>query len=450
MHINLFLRPFGNHQAAWRYPGASVAEQLDPATLIGQARTAERGLFDSVFLADAPGLGDNPWNYLLGPLEPLTLLGAIASRTERIGLIGTVSTTYSEPYNLARQMASLDHISRGRAGWNIVTTASSHPARNFGATDRLPHAQRYARAAEYVDVVLALWHSWQPDAIVGDKATGVLADPERVSPIDHRGEFFTVAGPLDIARPPQGHPVLVQAGSSTDGRSFAARYAEAIFTAQETIASGRQFATDVRAQARAAGRDGDAVRILPGLSPVLADTAAQALDIARDLRSLNIADNPLRVLSELVGFDLLDYAVNDPFPVERLVPVEEFQGHASRYGQIVELVRSGTITTVGDLVGWHEGGRGHRYFVGTAAQLADDLIAWVEAGAADGFNLMPALIPDSLDRFVDEVVPILQERGHFRTQYSATTLRGHFTEPVFRRSAARAAVPGLSAAVSGR
>ncbi len=425
MRLNLFLRPLGNHQAAWRHPDVDVADALSIESSIAQARTAERGLFDSVFVADAPGLGNNPWNHLLGHLEPLTLLSAIATRTSRIGLIATVSTSYSEPYNVARQLASLDHLSGGRAGWNIVTTASESAAANFGLAARRPHEERYRRAAEHVDVVLGLWRSWGADAVVDDKERGVLVDPDALVAIDHAGEFFQVRGPIDVPPSRQGHPVLVQAGSSPDGRGFAARYAEAVFTAQESIASGVAFAQDLRALATAAGRGPRDIAVLPGISPLLADTEGAARALAAELHELNVAENPLHVLSELSGVDLVGRALDDPFPVDALVPVEDFQGHASRYGQIVELVRSGQVRTVGDLVTWHEAGRGHRSFVGTPEQLAADLVAWVEAGAADGFNLMPTTLPSSLDLFVDEVVPLLQKAGHHRTRYTTDTLRGH-------------------------
>lgn len=430
MHLNLFLRPFGNHQAAWRHPDVDVHRELHRESLIAQARIAEQGLFDSVFIADSPGVGGNPWNYLLGHLEPLTLLSAVAARTERIGLIGTVSTSYSEPYNVARQLASLDYLSDGRAGWNIVTTASQAAARNFGLTGRPDHSDRYARAAEHTEAVLALWRSWSPEAIVADKESGILVDTSLIREIGHEGEHFRIAGPIDVPPSPQGHPVLVQAGSSPDGKAFAARFAEAVFTAQETPESSLAFARDLRARAAAAGRGDETIAVLPGLSPLLASTEAEARRISAELHDLNIADNPLHVLSELSGIDLVGRPLDAPFPADRLVPVEEFQGHASRYGQIVELVNSGQVRTVGDLVAWHEGGRGHRVFIGTPEALAADLIAWVEIGAADGFNIMPTRVPDDLQVLVDEVVPLLQRAGHYRTEYRTHTLREHITERI--------------------
>jgi len=297
LHLNAFLMAHGHHEAAWRLPGADPEAETDIEHWKRLARIAEAARFDAVFLADAPALWASPAYRPAAALEPLTVLTALAGATERIGLIATASSTYNSPYNLARRFASLDHVSGGRAGWHLVTTAGADAARNFGLPDQPDHADRYDRAQEFLDVVRALWDSWEDGASIGDQATGRYADPDRIRPIDHEGRHYRVRGPLNVPRPPQGHPVLVQAGSSTDGRAFAARNADAVFTAHQTLDAARSFAVDVKNQALLACRDPDQLKILPGIVPVLGRTDAQARELDEQLQSLQVPEYGLDQLA---------------------------------------------------------------------------------------------------------------------------------------------------------
>jgi FMN-dependent oxidoreductase (nitrilotriacetate monooxygenase family) len=355
------------------------------------------------------------------------LLAALAAATEHIGLIATASTSYDEPYNLARRFASVDHVSGGRAGWNIVTTAGADAARNFGLDDTPPHRERYARAAEFVDVATKLWDSWADDAVVADKEAGVHARADRVRGIGHRGTYFRVDGPLNVQRSPQGYPLLVQAGSSEDGRDFAARYAEAVFTAQQTLDEAVSFYKDVKERAAGFGRDPEGIRILPGIVPVIGDTEEQARALDDELDRLIRPEYAVRQLSRTLRVDPerleLDRELPDDIPTE-----DEIEGAKSRFTLIVELARRERLT-VRQLIGRLGGGRGHRTFAGTAEQVADTIEEWYDAGAADGFNVMPAVLPSGLEAFVDRVVPVLQRRGLFRTEYTGRTLRDHYGLP---------------------
>ncbi|MEU4026264.1 LLM class flavin-dependent oxidoreductase [Streptomyces anulatus] len=427
LHLNAFLMSTGHHEASWRLPESPAEADSDIAHYKNLARIAERGRLDSLFLADSPVLMGDPGRRPAAKLEPTVLLTALAGATEHIGLIATASTSYNEPYNLARRFASLDHVSGGRAGWNIVTTAGADAARNFGLDDTPLHHERYRRAAEFVEVSTKLWDSWADDAVVADKENGVHALAERVRAIDHRGEFFRVDGPLNVQRPPQGYPLLVQAGSSEDGKDFAARYAEAVFTAQQTLQEGIAFYRDVKARAAALGRNPDAIKILPGIVPVIGDTEAEAHELDAELDRLIVPEYAKRQLAlrlRIAPDDLdLDAELPDDIPTE-----DEIEGAKSRYTLIVELARREHLT-VRQLIGRLGGGRGHRTFPGTAEQVADTIEHWYDSGAADGFNIMPAVLPSGLEVFVDRVVPILQERGLFRTEYTGSTLREHYGLP---------------------
>ncbi len=427
LHLNVFITGAGHHEASWRLPG-TAPERVDDVHYFREiAQTAERGKFDSIFFADVPAVGRHYDRVAQSSFEPLTLLSALALVTERIGLIGTVSTTYTEPYNLARQFASLDHISRGRAGWNIVTSWSSAAAYNFGVDGRPGHSDRYTRAAEFLDVATALWDSWEDDAVVLDRDAGVYADASRVHRIDHAGTHFRVRGPLDAARSPQGRPVLVQAGSSADGRAFAARYAEGIFTAQVDLDDARVFYRDVKRQAAEFGRDPEAVKILPGLSPIVASTEAEARRIEQDLADLSIPEVGLAHLSaRFDDVDLSGFPLDGPVPLHALPRPEDVQGAQSRSRIIFDLVERKPGLTLRELLHRLAGARGHGTVVGTPEHVADRIVAWFEAGAADGFNIMPPYLPGSFEVFVDEVVPILQRRVVFRTEYEGTTLRDHY------------------------
>lgn len=424
LHLNAFLMSTGHHEASWRLPESNPLAHLDIEHYIRLAQTAERGLFDSIFFADSPVLQGDPGRRPVGKLEPTILLTAIALRTSRIGLIATASTSYNDPYNLARRFASVDWVSGGRVGWNIVTTAGADAARNFGLDDVPDHRLRYEKAAEFVDVATKLWDSWDDDAFIGDKELGIHSDPGKVREINHIGEFFRVAGPLNVPRSPQAYPVLVQAGSSEDGKGFAARYAEAVFTAQQTLEDGKRFYADLKDRARRLGRDPGTVKILPGIVPVIGDTEAHARELDDELTRLIQPEYQRRTLAERFKLPVEALDLDSELPAD-LPSEDEIQGAKSRFTLIVDLARRERLT-VRQLIARLGGGRGHRTFAGTAEQVADTIQEWFTDGAADGFNVMPAALPSGLERFVDEVVPILQERGLFRTEYEATTLRGHY------------------------
>lgn len=424
LHLNAFLMSTGHHEASWRLPESNPYAGTDVNHYAELARIAERGTFDSLFLADSPQLNGDVGRRPLGVLEPLTLLTALVAVTERIGLIATASTSYNSPYNLARRFASLDHVSGGRAGWNIVTTATVDAARNFGLDDLPDHASRYARADEFVQVAQKLWDSWQDDAVVADKAAGVWGDQSKIHPPAHRGEYFSVEGPLNIPRSPQGYPLLVQAGSSEDGKALAARYAEAVFTAQQTFEEARAFYTELKARTIAAGRDPDAIKILPGIVPVIGSTEAEAAAKDRELDEAIVPEYAHRQLASTLRIPLEQLELDRELP-DNLLPEDAIEGAKSRYTLIVELARRERLT-VRRLIGRLGGGRGHRTFTGTPEQVADTIEQWFRGGVADGFNIMPPTLPSSLELFVDHVVPILRSRGLFRSEYTAATLRGHY------------------------
>jgi FMN-dependent oxidoreductase (nitrilotriacetate monooxygenase family) len=423
MHINLFMHGSGHHEAAWRLPASRPASPLDLEHYRHAATIAENAKLDSIFFADGLSTGMDVRRNLMGVLEPIGLLSALAAVTSRIGLIATASSSYQDPFNLARRFASLDHMSNGRAGWNLVTSGSLAEARNFGLDEIPAHSDRYRRAEEFIEVANKLWDSWEDDALVGDKSSGLYVETDRLHAAEHEGEFFKVAGPLGVPRSPQGRPVLVQAGSSEEGRDFAGTYAEAVFTAQRTPAEGQAFYADLKRRAAAAGRDPSQIVILPGISPFIGSTEAEARQVERELHDLVQPEYALKQLSFFLerdfGVDQLDQKL-PPMPAEAAV-----EGHKSRYELIVNLARSEDLT-LRQLIGRLAGGRGHRTMVGTPEQVADDLQLWFENGAADGFNFMPPSIPDQLEVFVDHVVPILRERGLFRTEYEGTTLRDHY------------------------
>ncbi|HEX8865326.1 MAG TPA: LLM class flavin-dependent oxidoreductase [Lentzea sp.] len=425
LHLNLFIHDTGHHEASWRLPESEPLAHIDLAYHQRIAKIAEAAKFDSVFLADSPVLWGTPGRRPSGRLEPTILLTAIAAVTQRIGLIATASTTYNDPFNLARRFNSLDHVSGGRAGWNIVTTAGDDAARNFGLEAQPAHLTRYDRAAEFVEVSKKLWDSWEDDAIVADKAEGVHARDDRVHTIDHVGPHFRVRGPLNVPRSPQGYPLLVQAGSSEDGRDFAARHAEAVFTAQQSLAEAIAFYQDVKRRAVEFGRSPDEVKILPGLVPVIGSTEEEARALDAELERLIVPRYAVAQLATLLRVEHLELDAELPadLPAE-----DDIEGSKSRYTLIVELARRERLT-VRQLIGRLGGGRGHKTFAGTALQVADTIEEWYRAGAADGFNIMPAVLPSGLERFADEVLPILRDRGLFRTEYTGTTLREHYGLP---------------------
>jgi FMN-dependent oxidoreductase (nitrilotriacetate monooxygenase family) len=423
LHLNAFIHDVGHHEAAWRLPESDPFAPNDVDFYIKLAQIAEAGALDSVFFADAPALFADPAFRPASFIEPTVMLAAIAVSTHRIGLIATASTTYNSPYNLARRFAAVDHISRGRAGWNIVTTSSADAAHNFGQDGQEAHFDRYERATEFLDVITRLWDSWEDDAVVGDKTEGVWADPDKVHRIDHEGKHFKVRGPLNSPRSPQGYPVLVQAGSSLNGRIFAGKYAEAVFTAQRTLEEGQAFYADLKQRTSENGRREEDIVILPGVVPYLGSTEAEAWAREQEFTDHINPAHGLRQLSRIFGIDLTGADIDKPLPE---VPVEDdIEGHKSR-STLISNLANGENLTVRQLLGKLGGGRGHRTFTGTPEQLADDLELWWGNGAADGFNIMPPGYPADLETFVDQVVPILRKRGLFREGYEETTLRGHY------------------------
>jgi len=425
-HINLFIYSRGHHEASWRHPASTPRALTDIRHYLDCAQKAEAACFDSIFLADtlaAPKDVDRASRVFL---EPLTTLGALAMSTERIGLIATASTSYTEPFNLARQLASLDHVSEGRIGWNIVTTFSIPASRNFGASERASHADRYDRGEEFVEVAQALWDSWWDDAVADDREAGLYAHLDRIRPTNHEGSHFQIAGPLNIPRCPQGRPVLIQAGSSDTGMDFAARHGEAIFTAHATKDSARSFYSEQKSRVAAAGRNEDQALILPGFSPMIASTEAEAKRMERELNEMADPEvGRLKLSDRFDGEDLSHLPLDKPLSCEDFPDASLNEGTRSRVELILKIVRE-ERPTLRQLLGKLAGARGHFVMAGTPEQVADTMEDWVDSGAADGFNLMPPLLPIMLDAFAEEVVPILQRRGRFRTAYQGSTLRDHF------------------------
>jgi FMN-dependent oxidoreductase (nitrilotriacetate monooxygenase family) len=426
LHLNLFIQSRGHHEASWRHPKSSPLPLTDIRYVQELAQKAEAGLLDSIFLADQLALADDVGSAGRTWLEPITTLGALAVSTSRIGLIATASTTYAEPFNLARQFASLDHISNGRIGWNIVTSWMVAAARNFGGTGQVSHADRYERGEEFMQVVRALWDSWSDDAVLDDRAGGHYARAERIRSINHEGANYRVAGPLNMPRSPQGRPVMVQAGSSDTGRAFAARHAEAIFTAHMEKATAKEFYSDLKARVVAVGRRADQALILPGLSPMIASTEAEAQRLARELNELTDPEvGRKRLSARFGGHDFSHLPLDKPLSVEDFPKPDSVEAARSRTVVIVDLVQR-ERPTLRQLLASLAGARGHFTFAGTPEQVADLMIDWFEDGAADGFNVMPPILPWMLDVFIAEVVPLLQKRGLFRTEYTGATLRAHY------------------------
>ncbi len=432
MHLNLFIHCRGHHEAAWRHPAASPLSLSDIGYYQDLAQKAEAGLLDSIFLADQLALrGDIAYSPRTA-LEPITVLSALAVSTSRIGLIATSSTTYNEPFNLARQFASLDHISRGRIGWNIVTSWLATAARNYGGTSQVSHAERYERAEEFMTVVRGLWDSWAEDAELNDRANGQYANPDRIRPINHEGDHYRVAGPLNVPRCPQGQPVLVQAGSSETGRDFAARHAEAIFTAQLEKATAQDFYADIKSRVAAEGRSTDQVLVLPGLSPLIASSEAEAQRLSEELGELaNPEAGRKRLSGRFGGYDFSHLPLDKPLVPEDFPDPSTVEAARSRTEVILGLVRR-EKPTLRQLLATLAGARGHYTYAGTPEQVADLMTEWFNDSAADGFNVMPPVLPAMLEVFIAEVIPLLQRRGLFRTAYEGETLRAHYglAEPV--------------------
>lgn len=421
--LGAFLLFTGHHVAAWRHKDASVGVHFE--NYIELAKLAEAAKFDTIFFADGVGVrlkdieaASRKAHSGVYPFEPITLLSALSSVTRHIGLIATASTSYSDPFNLARQFASLDHLSNGRAGWNLVTSSDPDAAFNFGHETHILHADRYARAEEFADVVLGLWDSWEDDAFPRDRDSGVYFDKDKLHVLGHKGAHFQVRGPLNTPRTPQGHPVVVQAGASEPGKELAARTAEAIFAAQITLQEAVDFYADVKGRMAKYGRLQDELKIMPGIFPVVAPTQAEAEDKFAQLQDLIQPVVGLNMLAGLSGgLDLSQYDIDGPLP-----ELPETNAGKSRQSLLLDLARRENLT-VRQLYLRIAGARGHWQVVGTPEHIADQLEERFEARGADGFNVMAPIMPGGLKDFIDLVVPELRRRGLFRTEYEGATLR---------------------------
>ncbi len=417
MHLGLFLQGAGHHVSGWRHPDAEAgSENFDLLRRV--AKQAEDAKFDMVFLADGLTSGVDAHPSMVARFEPLTLLSALAMVTDKIGLAATASTTYGEPYHTARAFASIDHLSHGRAAWNIVTTSYARTANNFSKSHP-EHDERYAVAEEFVDVVRGLWDSWDDDAFPKDKENGVYADPNKVHVLNHAGKYYSVQGPLNIPRSPQGHPVLIQAGSSGPGQDLAARIADIVFTAQQSLAEAQAFYASLKDRVVKAGRNPDSVAVMPGFMPVIGDSFEDAAEKLKELNRWTDIKSAMPLLEERIGHSLADYDLDGPLPD---LPISDQL--RSRAELLRDLARRENLT-IRDLALRVAAGRGHHIVLGTAEQIADRMQEWFEDKAADGFNVMPPYFPGGLEDFNRQVVPILQDRGLFRTEYTGSTLRDH-------------------------
>ena len=427
LHLGAFMRPVGIHTAWWRYPGAYPDANFNFDHLKRFAQTLERGRFDAFFMADHLAVLNMPMAVLkrsatVTSFDPLTLLPALATVTERLGLVATASTTFEEPYIIARKFASLDHLSGGRAAWNVVTTANPESALNFGRDEHMEHDERYRRAREFIDVVTGLWDGWADDAFIRDVENGIYFDPARLHVLNHKGKYFSVRGPLNIARPVQGWPVIVQAGASEAGRQLAAETAEVIFAAGGSLADGQRFYADVKGRLAAHGRSPDHLKILPGALVVVGDTVEEAKAKRARLDSLVHPDSGLASLSVSLGHDVSGFDLDGPLP-----EIPETNASQSSRQRVIDRARRDNLTV--RQLAQIAGGYGGLAFTGTPRTIADQMEEWLYGEGCDGFNVMFSHVPGGLDEFVDLVVPELQRRGLFRTEYEGTTLREHLGLP---------------------
>jgi alkanesulfonate monooxygenase len=425
--LNAFMRPASIHTGAWRYPGAWPDANFNFACLKQSIQRLEAAKFDAFFMADHMAVLNMPMDALkrshtATSFEPFTLLSALSQATERIGLVATGSTTFDAPYHIARRFASLDHISNGRAGWNIVTTSNPDAALNFGLDEHMEHGERYRRAREFYDVVTGLWDSWADDAFVRDIEHGIFFDPAKMHVLGHKGKYLSVRGPLNIARPVQGWPVVVQAGASDSGRQLAAETAEAVFTAQSNIDAGREFYADVKARMAKAGRNRDHLKIMPACFVVVGDTVEDAKGKRAKLDSLVDYANSIASLSIALGHDASKFDPDGPLP-------EIPESNASKSGRerAIALAKRENLTV--RQLAQRLGGYSGLAMVGTAKTIADEMEEWIETNASDGFTIMFPYLPGGLDDFCDKVVPELQRRGLYRREYEGPTLRDNLGLP---------------------
>jgi len=423
IRLGLFVQPVGQHVSGWRLT-EKLGDPTDIDWLITIAKKAEAGKFDLFFVGDALATSMYRLPSTMARLEPLTMLSALAVNTKRIGLAATASTTFSDPFTMARSFSSLDHISRGRAAWNVVTSFSTDVARNFSRNDMPNHAERYARAREFLEVADKLWAGWEEGAVQPNKETGAYFVDEKIQPINHEGEHFQVQGPLNITRSPQGRPVIIEAGSSADGQKLAAETAEVIFTAAASLEEAQTFYRSQKDQVIAAGRNPDHVVIMPGVMPIVGRTREEAKALWKELNTLVDIENGLRQLSLRFSMDLSQFPLDGPVPE---VPLGE--GNQSRVKLMTDMAKRENLT-LRELAAVAAGSRGHRVIVGTAEDIADDFELWMNEGGADGFNIMPAIMSEQLDLFVELVIPELRRRGVFRDDYEFATLRENLGLPV--------------------
>ena len=425
-----FFHPTGHHVASWLHPDAQSDAGTNFRHYVRLAQTAERANFDFIFLADAVAVRHGNlsalrhWPQYMAYFEPITLLSALAAVTEHIGLVATATTSYNEPYHVARKYASLDHISGGRAGWNVVTSGNLSEAWNFGREEHYDHGDRYDRAREFIDVVKGLWDSWDDDAFVRDRSSAIYFDPEKLHVLNHKGENFSVRGPLNVARPPQGHPVIVQAGSSEAGKDFAAEHAEVIFTMASSLETARAFYSDVKGRMANFGRAPDHLKIMAGFNPVIGGTASEAEAKHQLLQSKIHPEVGLELLSAAVGgFDLSGYPLDGPLP-----DIPESKGSKGHFKQVMDMARIEGLT-IRQIYMRYAGARGNRTVMGTSQNIADEMEEWFLKEAVDGFLIQPSYLPGGLDEFVATVIPELQRRGIFRSSYSGRTLRDNLGLP---------------------
>ena len=428
LHLGAFLMATGHHVAAWRHQAVPADAGLDFQHYKHLAQVAEAAKFDALFVADslAAATGASASHMARSDhFEPLTLMAALSAVTEHIGLICTATTSYNEPYHVARKFASLDHLSGGRAGWNLVTSDAAAEAQNFGREAHIGHAERYSRAREFHRVVTGLWDSWEDDAFVRNKASGEYYDPSKLHVLNHQGEHFQVKGPLNVARSPQGQPVVVQAGSSEAGRALAAETAEVVFTAQTSLGDAQAFYSDLKNRMARFDRHPETLKIMPGVFVVAGESQAQAQDKFEEFQALVQPEVGVALLGRMLGnFDLSGYPLDQPLPP---LPMTD-SGQQSRQQLLTRLGQDENLT-LAQLGRRIAGGRGHYSLIGTPAQIADELQAWFEERAADGFNVLVPHLPGGLEDFATAVVPLLQQRGLFRQHYSGRTLRDNLGLP---------------------
>ncbi|WP_149535466.1 LLM class flavin-dependent oxidoreductase [Siccirubricoccus phaeus] len=435
MAMAVLVNPTGYHSASWLHPSTDADSSTSIEWYRSVAQMAERGCFDLFFIADTPAARTtnleaySRFPMFMNVFEPVTLLSALAGATRHIGLGGTVSTSFAEPYNVARMFASLDHISHGRAAWNVVTSANDFAARNFGLDKLPPHGERYDRAHEFVQVVKQLWDSWEDGAFIRDREAGLTFDPTKQHPVEHVGKYFAVRGALNIERPPQGHPVIIQAGASDTGKDFAAETAEVVFSSHSSLASSRAFTVELKERMAKFGRPPEALKVCAGKPVLMAGSKQEAEDMYRTLQEMiHPVVGRMRLGMDLET-DLSDLPLDEPVPEDRIPRNSNF--HKAYFDHIIELIRMEKLT-LRQLYQRYE--RGNKTFCGTPLQVADELEEWFAAGACDGFMMLFSLLPTGLATFVEKVVPELQRRGLMKHEYAGRTLRENLglQRPAFR------------------